>query len=120
MLKGIGANVYVEARKVADIAWIKAYGYTAINLTELESHLNKFDIIFNTIPTLILDNNRLELVKKDCVIIDLASAPGGVEREKAKEKNIKLIWALALPGKISPHTSAEFIKETLYNIFNEI
>lgn len=27
MLQGIGANVYCEARKQQDLAWIKAYGY---------------------------------------------------------------------------------------------
>ena len=30
--------------------------------------------------------------------------------------NLKFVWALALPGKIAPVTSAEFIKQTIYNI----
>ena len=50
----------------------------------------------------------------------MASDPGGVDREAAKKRNIKLIWALALPGKVAPITSAEYIKETLYNIFKEL
>ena len=54
------------------------------------------------------------------MVIDLASNPGGVDRDEIKNQKIKFIWALSLPGKISPVTSAEFIKETLYNIFNEI
>ena len=45
MLSGIGANVYCEARKNVDLAWIKAYGYNPIHLNDLEKHLNKFDII---------------------------------------------------------------------------
>lgn len=36
--------------------------------------------------------------------------------ESAKDNNLKLIWALALPGKVAPVTSAEFIKDTIYNI----
>ena len=50
----------------------------------------------------------------------MASNPGGVDRETIKEQKIKFIWALSLPGKFAPVTSAEFIKETLYNIFNEL
>jgi dipicolinate synthase subunit A len=120
MLSGIGAKVYCEARKNEDIAWIKAYGYEPIHLNDLDSHLSKFDIIINTIPFQILDNDRLDLLKKDIVIIDLASNPGGVDRKAAKEKNLKLIWALSLPGKVAPVTSAEFIKETLYHALKEM
>ena len=54
------------------------------------------------------------------MVIDLASNPGGVDRVAIKEKKIKFIWALSLPGKVAPITSAEFIKETLYNIYNEL
>jgi len=120
MLSGIGAKVYCEARKNEDIAWIKAYGYEPIHLNDLDKYLEKFDIIINTIPFQILDKNRLDLLKKDIVIIDLASNPGGVDRKAAKEKNIKLIWALSLPGKVAPVTSAEFIKETLYHALKEM
>ena len=120
MLSGIGAKVYCEARKNEDIAWIKAYGYEPIHLNDLDKHLGMFDIIINTIPFQILDNDRLDLLKKDIVIIDLASNPGGVDRKAAKEKNIKLVWALSLPGKVAPVTSAEFIKETLYHALKEI
>ena len=120
MLSGIGAKVYCEARKNEDIAWIKAYGYEPIHLNDLDKHLGKFDIIINTIPFQILDDSRLDLLKKDILIIDLASNPGGVDRKAAKEKNIKLVWALSLPGKVAPVTSAEFIKETLYHALKEM
>lgn len=119
MLKGLGVNVSCEARKNSDLAWIKAYGYEPISISNLKENLNKFDIIINTIPYIILDKDNLENVRKDAVVIDLASNPGGVDRDAIKEKQIKYIWALSLPGKVSPITSAEFIKETLYNIFDE-
>lgn len=116
MLSGIGANVYCEARKQEDLAWIQALGYTPIHLKELDKNLNKFDIIINTIPNIILNQSNLDKVKKDCLIIDLASNPGGVDKEEVKKRNIKFIWALALPGKVAPITSAKYIKETIYNI----
>lgn len=120
MLKGLGANVACEARKNSDLAWIKAYGYEPIPILNLKENLNKYDIIINTIPYIILDKDNLENVRKDAIVIDLASHPGGVDKDAIKEKQIKFIWALSLAGKVSPLTSAEFIKETLYNIFTEI
>ena len=120
MLHGIGAEVYCEARKNEDIAWIKAYGYEPIHLNDLNDNLGKFDIIINTIPFQILDKERLDLLKEDVVIIDLASNPGGVDRKAARDKNIKVIWALSLPGKVAPLTSAEFIKEAIYHVLKEL
>ena len=120
MLDGIGAKVSCEARKNSDIAWIKAYGYNPIHLSELENELGNYDIIINTIPFQILDENRLKYVKKECTILDLSSNPGGVDRAAARNLGLKAIWALSLPGRVAPMTSAEFIKETLYHILKEI
>ena len=120
MLDGIGAKVYCEARKNEDISWIKAYGYNPIHLNDLNDNLGKFDIIINTIPFKLLDTERLDLVKPEVVIIDLASNPGGVDRKAAREKGLKVIWALSLPAKVAPLTSAEFIKETLYHVLKEL
>lgn len=120
MLDGIGANVSCEARKNTDLAWIKAYGYKPININELSDNLGNNDIIINTIPYVLLDKENITKIKKDALVIDLASAPGGVDKEAIKQAQIKFIWALSLPGKVAPITSAQFIQETLYNIMKEI
>lgn len=116
MLQGIGAKVYCEARKAEDLAYIQAYGYTPIDLNELDENLSQFDIIINNIPVQILNQKRLDLLKKDVLLIDLASKPGGIDFEYAKVQNIKTIWALALPGKCAPVSSAEYIRDMIYNI----
>lgn len=120
MLDGIGANVYVEARKYADIAWIKSYGYKPVLLNELPQFVSNMNLVVNTIPSLILNGELLKKLNKDCLVIDLASKPGGVDFDKAKEFGIKAIWALSLPGKVAPVTAAEFIKNTVYNIIDEL
>lgn len=120
MLYGLGAKVACEARKNSDLAWIKAYGYEQVPLSELKENLDRFDVIINTIPYMVLDSENLQKVRQDALVIDLASNPGGVDKEAIKELKIKFVWALSLPGKVSPVTSAEFIKETLYNIVKEL
>ncbi len=120
MLAGIGADVYAEARKYSDLAWIKAYGQKPVYINELKSCIGEMDIIFNTIPNKVLDSPLLEMIGRECLVIDLASKPGGVDFEKAKELGIKVIWALSLPGKVAPVTAANYMKQTIYNIIEEL
>ena len=119
-LAGLSAKVTCAARKDEDLAWIKAYGHNETNINTLGENLEEFDIIINTVPHLILNKEKLQYVKDDCLLIDLASNPGGIDKKTAKERNLKLIWALALPGKVAPVTTAEFIKDTIYNILKEV
>ena len=59
-------------------------------------------------------------MRKETLLIDLASNPGGIDKKAIKDRNLKFVWALSLPGKVAPTTSAEFIKNTIYNILREI
>lgn len=119
-MAGLSAKVTCAARKDEDLAWIKAYGHQCININTIGENLEKYDIIINTVPHLILTEDRLQYVRNDCLLIDLASNPGGIDKRVVKDKQLKLIWALALPGKVAPITSAEFIKDTVYNVLKEI
>ncbi len=69
----------------------------------------QYDIIYNTVPSMILHEERLKLLNKETIIIDLASKPGGVDFKKAEELGLNARLELSLPGKIAPITSAEYI-----------
>ncbi len=120
MLSGMGAQTAVEARKYADLAMIEGHGCEALPLCELRQRIHEFDVIFNTVPALILTDDVLEYVQKSALIIDLASKPGGVDFEAAKQLGLKVIWALSLPGKVAPVTSGIIIKDTIMNILTEL
>ena len=113
---GLSAKVTCAARKTTDLAWIKTLGYDAVNINELGEDLKKYDIIINTVPQMIIEKENMQFMKQEVLLIDLASSPGGINIEDAKQMNLKFVWALALPGKIAPVTSAKFIKETIYNL----
>lgn len=119
-LAGLSTKVTCAARKEEDLAWIKAYGHKATNINLIGKNLSEFDVIINTVPQMILTAEKMEYVKPECLLIDLASNPGGIDKKAAKEKGLQLVWALALPGKVAPTTTAEFIKDTIYNILKEI
>lgn len=119
MLNGIGANVYVLARNYGDIAWIENYKYSPVLFKELSKYLLKVDVIFNTIPSIVLGEEMLVYLNKQSLIIDLASKIGGIDFNAAKGLGIDTIHALGLPGKYAPISAAKIIKETIYNIIEE-
>ena len=120
MLQGLGANVSVEARKYADLAMIEGHGCDPLPLGELKNELYCFDVIFNTVPALVLSEELLRQVNHSALIIDLASKPGGVDFTAARLMGLRVIWALSLPGKVAPVTSGIIIKDTIMNIINEL
>ena len=109
------SNVTCAVRKNIDKAWIEAYGYQSMDINNL-CNLENFDIIINTVPYCIIQENELKQMRKDVLLIDLASTPGGIDREAVKKQNKKFVWALSLPGKVAPVTTAKYIKDTIYNI----
>ena len=111
--KALGANVYCAARKETDLAWIREKRYFPIRYGELCEYAEKFDIVINTVPSLIIKQKELDSFNKNVLIIDVASTPGGIDKEYAEKIKIKVITALGIPGKQMPKTAARYIKEVI-------
>ncbi|WP_297719118.1 dipicolinate synthase subunit DpsA [Intestinimonas sp.] len=118
--QALGARVSVAARKWADLAWAEAYGYVPERLEQLDGSLCAYDLVVNTAPAQVLDAARLEQLEPDCLVIDLASRPGGVDLEAASELGLRVIWALSLPGKVAPVTAGRILRDTICHILCEL
>ena len=114
----LGARVTVSARKPADRAWIECLGLRSADTERLD--VSGFRAVVNTVPALVLDEERLAGLDRDCLCLDLASKPGGVDFEAAKRLGVRTIHALGLPGRACPETAAAAIRDTIYNIINEL
>lgn len=121
LLSGFGADITIAARRCSDLSWAEVYGCKTVYIKDLahSSAVSEAEIIFNTVPSLIMDNSALEHCKKNVLIIDLASKPGGVDFDAAGRLGIRAIWALALPGKTAPKSAGQIIGKTIENIINE-
>ena len=108
-LKALDAYVTVAARSRDALAYAAAAGYNAIHISTMSSILPSFHFIFNTIPSLILDQNNLSLVHPHAVIIDISSAPGGVDFNFAASLKLHAKLCLGLPGKVAPRTSSDIL-----------
>ena len=118
-LRALGARTAVSARRYSDLAWIRAENYQCLRTDALAGALGQFDLILNTAPALILDAGLLEETKETCVILDLASAPGGVDLAAAQRLGRRAIAAPGLPGRTAPRTAAAAIRDSIYHILEE-
>ena len=109
MLKGMGAKVTVAARKSADLARAVEMGVGAVSISEIDDVIDQAEIIYNTVPALILDSYLLEKMSRDVVIIDLASIPGGTDFEYAQMLGITAQLAPGLPGIVAPKTAGKML-----------
>lgn len=111
-LKALGAEVWVAARKDSDLAKSYSQGFKTVTYSELNQHLPEFALIFNTVPALVLDSNKIALLNHNCLIIDIATAPGGVDFSAAEKLGIKAVLAPGLPGRVAPKTAGKIIADT--------
>jgi dipicolinate synthase subunit A len=114
MLKGLDSKVYVYARNKVNLARAFEMGFKPVTSDELDLILPKMDFIFNTAPSLVLPKEKLDKCLNCEVIVDIASAPGGVDFDYAKDKGIKALLAPGLPGIVAPKTAAKILAEVYF------
>lgn len=118
-LKAMDAIVTVAARSKEALAYAEAAGHKTALLSDIRPLLPFYQFIFNTIPALVLDKSCLEHVDRNVTIIDIASAPGGVDFEYAMQQNLNAKLCLGLPGKVAPKTSADILVTEIIALMKE-
>ncbi len=118
-LLGLGARVTVVARKAGQRAKAKALGCEALDYPELEPKLGRFDFVVNTVPAPVLTSAMLCCLRPGCVLLELASLPGGFDRALAENIGLKAVHAPGLPGICAPLTAAQLMQQAIYEIIRE-
>ncbi len=114
-LSRFGAAVTVMERSQKRRARAVAYGLGSCDFDNTNSY-EKYDYIFNTVPAMVMDRSVLERCNKEVVIIDIASAPGGVDYGAAGQLGITAKLCPGLPGKYAPKAAGEILAEELIRI----
>ena len=104
LLRGLGANITVAVRKESDQGMLESMGVTAVHPAEISENA-PFDLIFNTVPHLILPQ------QPNRIVIDLASVKG--------VPGSNVLWARGLPGKDAPGLSGSLIAQTILKLIRE-
>lgn len=115
-LKGMDANVFVCARRDEAKSESEAMGCSSMDFGELSRHILRFDYIFNTVPAVILKYPELRRLSRDACIIDIASAPGGVDQEAAGKLHVQSYLCPSLPGIYAPKSSGIRLAEKVIKL----
>lgn len=108
LLRSLGADVTVSARKTEDRAMIRAAGYHAVNCQDPGFDPQRYRVIVNTVPAPILDARNCS---PGSYLLDLAS------RQGIAGENV--VWARGLPGKDAPESSGNLIAETVHHLISK-
>ncbi len=109
LFKGIGADFDIFTDDYNERSLARLLGKKAF---DLNSELDDYDVIINTIPAKVLPLAKLKGAKKSCYILDLASF-SGVEMCDINSLGLAYDNALGVPGKYSPKTAGEILAECI-------
>lgn len=116
-LRALGMDVTVAARSHEALAWAWGLGAKTVRLGR--DTMPKADVIFNTVPHPILDAAELEKLA-GAYIMELASPPYGFDMSLAESLGLRCRSASGLPGKYCPEAAAEIMRDTIYNVLEDL
>lgn len=119
MLKSLDVKVTIAARKCGDIAWAENNSMDGIYIKNLKNSSIDFDVVINTVPYTILDDTILSKINRQCLLIEIASKPYGIDLSSAQKYKIHSIIAGSLPGKTVPKAAGEIISDTISYMIKE-
>lgn len=114
----LGSEVVVAARSDRDRTAAKAHNCKAVSLYDIHNLECDFDFAVNTVPALVIDEKVICKLRKDCFMLEIASAPYGIDFEAAEKYGIRVKKAPSLPGRISPKSAGEAIAKIIISIEN--
>ena len=109
LLKSLGPQVSIAARKEADLSMIAALGCDGRDIGQLDYILRRYRVIFNTVPSPVLSRAQTGLCREDCILVELASTPG------MDAPNV--IDGRGLPGKLAPESAGKLIARTVMGLW---
>ena len=117
LLKALGADVTVFARR--EISRTKACldGHKAIGQKGLCDAISNTDIVFNTVPAIIFGEAEAAHFSSRQVYIELASSPFGIDKALADRHNLEITDGSSLPSRYCPVAAGGYIAEYLAKQF---
>lgn len=118
-LKRLGCHVTVYEKEKARSLRAQITADRSVCQERLPEISKEADFIFNTAPAMVLPKAMLGYVRKECLILDLASAPGGVDYKAAEEMGIEAVLLPGLPGKYAPASLGECMAKKMIENFRQ-
>ena len=115
-LAALGARVTAAARCAESRAEAEGLGIDALPFGALGGG---FDFVVNTVPERVLDESFLCCLPETALLLELASAPGGFDRNLAENLGLRCLAAPGLPGRSAPRAAAELMLREIHTALKE-
>lgn len=102
-LVALGARVHVFARNPVQRAAAYAAACRPHELAELRAISKDLQMLFSTVPALVVDRPVLERLPPGSLVVDVAAPPGGVDLAAAAALGRRALWARGM-GQRAPVT----------------
>ena len=112
-LTAMEAFVIVCARNEGQMRCAHEMGAHPVPLAEIGSALRHADVVFNTIPARVLGKAALDKIRKDALVIALASPPYGMNIELAKHMGVHVAVEGGLPGRYAAYDAGAALFDVL-------
>lgn len=101
-LVAMGSFAIVCARNEMQMRRAHEMGAHPVPLAQIASAVRQADVIFNTVPAHILGKTALDRIRKDALVIELASPPYGMNMELARHMGVSVALESGVPGRYAP------------------
>lgn len=118
-LQGLGAKVKVGVRRSDHYARATEMGFAPFYTDKLRDQSTDVDMMFNTVPQMIITADVISLMQSKAIIIDLASKPGGTDFRYAEKRGIQAMLAPGLPGIVAPKTAGRILAMCVNQLLHE-
>jgi dipicolinate synthase subunit A len=109
-------KINICSRSKAKIAHVKNNETTYYNTKNVVEAINNSDIVFNTAPKRIIENDDICSIKKSVKIFELASKPYGIDIDYAVKNGVEIKVESGLPGRFFPKSAGKIIFETFNRV----
>lgn len=119
MLKNLGAIVTIGVLtndEAKEIILKNMYPICTKDKKAMSVTLANSEIIINTVPSLIIDKEYLNLISKDTYLLDISSYPYGIDFEAAKNLNLRYKLYTGIPAKVAPKTAGDILAREIDSI----
>lgn len=113
-LCALDAFVIVCARNEGQMRAAHQLGAHPVPLAQVTSASAQADVVFNTVPARVLGEEALSVMKeRGTLVVELASAPYGLDIERAAQMGVEVTVESGLPGRYAPAEAGTALCEAM-------
>lgn len=118
-MQALGSTVWVAARREQQRLIALSDGMYATDIKGIASIAPGIQMVLNTVPSPVIDDDTLRCFSSDTCLLELASAPYGFDRDAAKRLGLHCEVLPALPARYAPQTAAKALKKIVIQLLSE-